>query len=99
MINKLTYEISKILIANDYIEIIVKDKKSNKKVDIQFACIKFRYIPKEDKSYLNFTDAKESTGFELGESDINEVIIDNDSLTIETDDKTYYCYEEVGTMP
>ena len=27
MINKLTYEISKILIANDYIEIIVKDKK------------------------------------------------------------------------
>jgi len=93
MINKLTYEISKILIANDYIEIIVKDKKSNKKVDIQFACIKFRYIPKEDKSYLNFTDAKESAGFELAESDINEVIIDNDSLTIETDDKTYYCYE------
>ena len=99
MINKLTYEISKILIANDYIEIIVKDKKSNKKVDIQFACIKFRYIPKEDKSYLNFTDAKASTGFELAESDINEVIIDNDSLTIETDDKTYYCYEEVGIMP
>ena len=56
-------------------------------------------MPKEDKSYLNFTDAKESTGFELAESDINEVIIDNDSLTIETDDKTYYCYEEVGIMP
>lgn len=96
MINNLTYEISKILINNDYLGIIIKDKNNNKKADIQFACIKFKYLPKENKSYLLFTDSKENAGFEIYEADISEVIVDNNSLTIITDNIIYYCYEEIG---
>ncbi|WP_042276509.1 hypothetical protein [Faecalimicrobium dakarense] len=99
MKNKLTYKIGNILIENGYREIIVKDKRSIEESEIQYACIKFKYKAKKDEGYLTFGTSKQNTLFEIAEDTIEEVIIDNDSITIETEDKTYYCYQEIQIIP
>lgn len=94
MINKLTYKIADILIDNEYTEIVVKNRITNDKVDVEHANIKFRYKSEGDKGYLDIGTSKENTIFEIEEDEIDEVSIDNDSLTIETKNKIYYCYRK-----
>lgn len=93
MINKLTYKIQNTLLNNEYTDIIVKNKTSNKEVSIKNANIKFRYEPIQDKGYLSFGECRESTICEVEDKSIIEVVIYNDSLKIETNEKSYYCYK------
>lgn len=93
MKNKLTYKIQNILVENDYTEVIVKHKQNNEEVTIQNTQIKFRYEPKRDKGCLSFGKSKEDTVCEVSDESITEVIVYNDSLSIETEEKSYYCYQ------
>ncbi|MBO3444723.1 MULTISPECIES: hypothetical protein [Clostridia] len=93
MKNKLTYKIQNILVENDYTEVIVKHKQNNEEVTIQNAQIRFRYEPERDKGCLSFGKSKEDTVCEVSDKSIKEVIVYNDSLSIETEEKSYYCYQ------
>ena len=93
MDNKLTYKIQNILAKNEYREIKVKHKDNSDEINIQNAEIKFRYEPKKDKGYLSFGNTKEGTVCEINDESIDEVIVYNDSLIIETKLKSYYCYQ------
>ena len=94
MINKLTYKIANTLIDNEYTEIIVKNKITNEKRNVEHDNIKFRYKPEQDKGYLDIGVSKGNIIFEIEESDIEEVSIDNDSVTIEIKNQTYYFYRK-----
>lgn len=93
MNNKLTYKIQNILAENEYREIKVKHKENNEEINIQNAEIKFRYEPEKDKGYLSFGNTKIDTLCEINDESIDEVIVYNDSLRIETKLKSYYCYQ------
>lgn len=94
MNNKLTYKIQEILSKNDYSEVIIKNKNSKEEVRIKDANTKFRYEPKKDKGYLSFGNSKEYTVCEVDDESIKEVIVNNDSLSIETEEKSYYCHQD-----
>ncbi|MDA3732004.1 hypothetical protein PBV87_10980 [Niameybacter massiliensis] len=92
MTNKLTYKIKEIITSKEYTDVIIKHKHDNYDVEISSAKIKFRYEPKVDKSCLSFGDSNGYTVCEVEDKNINEVILLEDSLSIETDEKIYYCY-------
>lgn len=94
MNNKLTYKIQDIITKNEYTEIIVKHKNDGEEKIIRNANIKFRYEPEQDKGFLSFGKSKIDTVCEVEDAAINEVIVYNDSLSIETDEKSYYCYQD-----
>ncbi|WP_042272754.1 hypothetical protein [Faecalimicrobium dakarense] len=93
MKDKLTYKIQNILVENDYTEVIVKHKQDSEEVTIQNAEIKFRYEPGKDKGCLSFGKSKDDTVCEVSDKSIKEIIVYNDSLRIETEEKSYYCYQ------
>lgn len=92
MNNKLTYKIRDIINKNEYTDVIIKHKIEVDNVKITNANVKFRYEPKEDKAYLSFGNSEEYTVCEVEDNGINEVIINEGSLSIKTDEKMYYCY-------
>lgn len=92
MNNKLTYKIKDVINKNEYKDVIIKHKIEGDDVQINNANVRFRYDAKEDKAYLSFGNSEEYTVCEVEDSKINEVIIDSDSLSIETNEKSYYCY-------
>ena len=92
MDNKLTYKLKDIISKNRYTEVMIKEKQTGKELEISNACIRFRYEPKADRSYLCFGDKGESSICEVQDENINEVMINNESLSIETNEKNYYCY-------
>ena len=98
MNNKLTYKIQDIIKKNEYTEIIIKHKVDGKEVKIQNANIKFRYEPERDKGFLSFGKSKIETVCEVEDASINEVIVYNDALSIETDGKSYYCYQDLNRL-
>lgn len=94
MNNKLTYKIQDILTTNEYKDVIVKHKINDEEINIKDANIKFRYEPEKDKAYLSFGQSSESTICEVEDKSIKEVILYEDSLSIETKEKSYYCYKD-----
>ncbi len=92
MNNKLTYKIKEILTKNEYTDIIIKHKNEDKDVKISDAKTRFRYEPKLDKAYLSFGNKNEYTVCEVEDESINEVVINDELLIIESDEKAYYCY-------
>ena len=94
MNNKLTYKIQEILSKNDYTEVIIKDKNSKEEVSIKDANTKFRYELKKDKGYLSFGSSQEYTVCKVDDESIKEVIVNNNFLSIETEEKSYYCKQD-----
>lgn len=94
MNNKLTYKLQDIVVKNQYVEVIIKNKIKDEEISINDAHIFFRYEPKKDIGYLSFGKSKESTVCEVNDESINEVIVYDDSLSIETNEKIYYCYKD-----
>lgn len=92
MNKKLTYKIKDIINQNEYTDVIIKHKTEGNDVKISNANVRFRYEPKADKAYLSFGNSEEYTVCEVEDALINEVTIDGDSLSIETNEKRYYCY-------
>lgn len=92
MNNKLTYKIKDIINTNEYTDVIIKHKIEGDDIRINNANVRFRYDAKEDKAYLSFGNADEYTVCEVEDTRIIEVIIEKDSLRIETNKKSYYCY-------
>ncbi|MGL5312405.1 MAG: hypothetical protein ACRC92_04055 [Peptostreptococcaceae bacterium] len=92
MNNKLTYKIKQVLNKNEYTDVVIKHKIEGDDVKISNANIKFRYEPKTDRGYLSFGNLEQITVCEVEDMGINEVIINDDSLSIETNEKSYYCY-------
>lgn len=92
MNNKLTYKIKDVINKNEYTDVIIKHKIEGNDVKISNANVKFRYEAKANKAYLSFGNSDEYTVCEVEDSSINEVIINDDSLSIETNEKSYYCY-------
>ncbi|WP_195940059.1 hypothetical protein [Romboutsia sp. 1001713B170131_170501_G6] len=98
MTDKLTYKIQNLLLTNEYTDIKVSNKVNGEEMNIKEANIKFRYEPKEDKGYLSFGECKNTTVCEVEDSAIDEVVVYDDSLRIETKEKTYYCYKDSDKM-
>ena len=98
MNNKLTYKIQDILIKNEYTDIKVIEKTTNQESYVKDANIRFRYEPQEDKGYLSFGECRKSTVCEVEDKSIKEVILYDDSLKIETKEKSYYCYKNKEKM-
>ena len=92
MNNKLIYKIRHIINKNGYTDIIIKYKTDTKDIKIINANVKFRYEPKIDKAYLSFGNSEKYTVCEVEDASINEIIINDESLSIETDEKIYLCY-------
>lgn len=92
MNNKVTYKIKDIINKNEYTDVIIKHKIEGHDVKINDANVRFRYEVKTDKAYLSFGKSDEYTVCEVEDENINEVIINDGSLSIETDEKSYYCY-------
>ena len=92
MNNKLTYKIKDIINKNEYTDVIIKHKTDRKDIKISNANVRFRYEPKVDKAYLSFGDSEEYTVCEVEDESINEIVINDESLTIETNEKSYLCY-------
>ena len=92
MNNKLIYKIRHIINKNGYTDIIIKHKTDTKDIKIINANVKFRYEPKIDKAYLSFGNSEKYTVCEVEDASINEIIINDESLSIETDEKIYLCY-------
>lgn len=92
MNNKLTYKIKDIINKNEYTDVIIKHKIKGDDLKISNANVIFRYEPKIDKAYLSFGNSEEYTVCEVEDASINEVIINDESLSIETNEKSYYCY-------
>lgn len=92
MNTKLTFNIKDIIIKNRYTDIVVKNKENDEESKISNAHVRFRYAPKTDQAYLCFGSSNTCTTCEVNDSNINEVMIDEVSLTIETDTTTYYCH-------
>lgn len=91
MNTKLTYKIKDIINKSEYIDVTIKHKIQGNDVKITNANVKFRYEPKEDKAYLSFGNSEEYTICEVEDALINEVIINGESLSIETNEKSYHC--------
>lgn len=91
MKTKLTYTIKDIIINNKYTQIIITDKQTSRKNILSDGSVSFKYEPKVDQAYLCFGNAPQYKDYEINDSNINEVIIDDTSLTIETDTGIYYC--------
>ncbi|MDY3374194.1 MAG: hypothetical protein SOX50_13090 [Terrisporobacter othiniensis] len=92
MNNKLTYKIKDVINKNEYTEVIIKRKIEGDDLKISNANVRFRYESKIDKAYLSFGNSEEYTVCEVEDPSINEVIINDESLSIETNEKSYYCY-------
>lgn len=92
MENKLTYKIKNILAENDYTDIIIKNKSNNESLKITDSAIEFIYKPKIDEAHLSFKDLTTKKIYQIEENSIDEVIINDKSLSIETQDMTYCCY-------
>ncbi len=92
MNNKLTYKIKHIINKNGYTDIIIKHKIDTKDIKISNANVKFRYEPNTDKAYLSFWNSERHIVCEIEDARINEIIINDESLSIETDEKIYLCY-------
>lgn len=98
MNSKLTYKIQNILLQNEYTEITIKDVIKNEEINIKNASIKLRYEPETDKGYLSFDDFKDSSLCEIGDDCIKEVILNNDSLSLKTNEKIYSFYKNKDKM-
>ncbi|RDY26321.1 hypothetical protein CHL78_014160 [Romboutsia weinsteinii] len=94
MINKLTYKIVDILINNEYTEIIEKNRRTNEERNIEGTKIKFKYEHEGNKGYLSVGKSKEDTIFEVEDICVEEVILDDESVTVETKEKSYYFYKK-----
>ncbi len=92
MNNKLTYKIKEVLNKNEYTDVLIKHKIEGDDVKISNANIKFRYEPKVDRGYLSFGNLQDVAICEVEDRGIIEVIVNDDSLSIETNEKSYYCY-------
>lgn len=98
MNSKLTYKIQNILLQNEYTEITIKDVIKNEEINIKNSSIKFRYEPEKDKGYLSFGGFKNSSLCEIRDDRIKEVIINDDSLSLKTNEKTYNFYKNKDKM-
>ncbi|MGL5316204.1 MAG: hypothetical protein ACRC92_23300 [Peptostreptococcaceae bacterium] len=98
MNDKLTYKLQKILLENEYTEARIITKLENREVNINNASIKFRYEPQMDKGYLSFGECNNTKVCEIEDMSINEVILENDSLAIETDKKRYLFYKDTNKV-
>lgn len=86
---KVTYKIRDILTANYYKEIEVRNKKDNKVYKLSKAEIKFIYNPENDKAYLSFGLTEDDIVLKIEEESIRQVILEENSVIVETDDKSY----------
>ncbi|MGL4336721.1 MAG: hypothetical protein ACRCST_07485 [Turicibacter sp.] len=98
MINKLTYKIQEILSKNNYTEVVIKQKLNGESVTINDAAITFRYTPESDKGCLSFGKSSGENVCQISDEKIKEVIVSSDAITIETDERTYHCYQNVGQL-
>lgn len=92
MNTKLTYKIKDIINKNEYTDVIIKYKIEGDDIKINNSNVRFRYEAKVDKAYLSFGSTEEYTVCEVEDESINEVIIEEGSLGIEINEKSYYCY-------
>ncbi|SCH85720.1 MULTISPECIES: hypothetical protein [unclassified Romboutsia] len=92
MNNKLTYKIKEVLTKNEYTDIIIKHKLEDTELKLSDSKVRFRYEPKEDKAYLSFGNENQYTVCEVEDGNINEIIINDELLVIEADEKYYHCY-------
>lgn len=98
MKDKLTYKIQDILLENEYTEVKIKNKLEDREVYIKDASIKFRYESQSDKGYLNFGECNGSKLCELADDKIDEVILNKDCLTINTNENVYSLYKDINKM-
>ena len=85
----MTYKIRDILTENCYKEIEVKANGNKTVLKLSKAEIKFIYIPKNDNAYLSFGVTEDGNTLKIYEESIKEVILEESSVIVKTDDKSY----------